>query len=70
MAFGRYTAECIGYATTKCSACSLFCSYKIKNITLSGLKNNSKSALQNPMHLKLKIAEHRIANMICPNDIL
>ena len=26
----------------------------MKNITLSGSENNSKSALQNPMHLKLK----------------
>ena len=32
----------------------LFCSYKMKNITLSGSENNSKPVLQNPMHLKLK----------------
>ena len=49
---------------------TFFCSYKIQNTTFSDSENNSKSALQNPMHLKLKIAEHRIANMICPNDIL
>ena len=54
MAFGRYKAECIGCATTQCSACYFFCNYKMKNITLSGSENNSKSALQNPMHLKLK----------------
>ena len=59
MAFGRYRAECIGCATTQCSACYFFCNYKMKNITLSGSENNSKSALQNPMHLKFKIAENR-----------
>ena len=53
MAFGRYKAECIGCAATQCSACYFFCNYKMKNITLSGSENNSKSALQNPMHLKL-----------------
>ena len=52
--FGRYKAACIGCTTTKCSACCFFCSYKMKNITLSGSENNSKPVLQIPMHLKLK----------------
>ena len=30
-----------------------FCSYKIQNTTFSDSENNSKSVLQNPMHLKL-----------------
>jgi hypothetical protein len=38
---------------------TFFCSYKIQNTTFSDSDNNSKSALQNPMHLKLQIAENR-----------
>ena len=53
-AFGRYKTQCIRCATTKFSAWYLFCSYNIQNTTFSDSENNSKSALQNPMHLKLK----------------
>ena len=53
-AFGRYKTQCIRCAITKFSACYLFCSYNIQNKTFSDSENNSKSALQNPMHLKSK----------------
>ena len=53
-AFGRYKTQCIRCATTKFSAWYLFCSYKMQNTTFSDSENKSKSAPQNPMHLKLK----------------
>jgi hypothetical protein len=53
-AFDRYKTQCIRCATTKFSPWYLFCSYKIQHTTFSDSEHNSKSALQNPMHLKLK----------------
>ena len=52
--FDRYKTQNIRPATTKLDAWSHFCNYKIHSTIWFDSENNSRYALQKPMHLKLK----------------
>ena len=52
--FDRYKTQSIRPATTTLDAWSHFCNYKLKSTTWFDSENNSRYALQRPMHLKSK----------------